>query len=202
MQCSGSASNAITMIGMFIHVDTTQFTIESVIQSFTAKGGVLDNAIKTGALTVMADMKARIHEEGKAADGSDIGTYSTKPIYVNPANSPRKFPTVGKTGKSIFTSGEKKGQKHKTKYFAEGYSDFKTTIGRNEIGKVNLFLTGGLSNGFTLIETEKGFGLGFINDELVKRSLALEVKYGKEIWAVSEPEAEVLVKAVQNAIKF
>ena len=189
------------MMGMFIHVDTSGFNLQAELDVFLAKGGGLDLAMKSAALTVLGEMRVRIHENGQAADGSDIGAYSVKPLYVNPNNSPRKFPPAGKSGKTVFASGQKKGQPHKTKYFSGGYGDFKSTIGRNP-GKVNLFLTGTMANQFVVIETPQGWGLGWMNDLLTTRAFALEMKYGKAIWECNQSEEKLLTDTIHSEIKL
>ena len=169
-----------------------------ILEQLQGKGGLIDIAIKTGAQTIQGEILTRVNERGQAADNSDIGQYSTNPIYVNPNNAPRKFPTIGKTGKSKFADG----MPHKTGYFEEGYSEFKTTIGRNEIGKVNLFLTGNMRNSFVLIETEKGWGLGWLNERTTEIALALETKYGKRIFSdISAEEKRILIASIQERLK-
>lgn len=82
-------------------------------------------------------MDKRIFDQGKNADGSDIGSYSSKPLYVNPLNpnNPKKFATKGKFGQSKY----KNGKPHKTAFFSS-YGAYKTAIGRGNGNRVNLQL--------------------------------------------------------------
>lgn len=181
----------------------------------------------------LAQIKQRIHGEGQAADNSDIGQYNkTTPLYVNPLNSPKSFKPLGKNAvynikekkfvdfdnvhieyKKVLKKGQHKfvnGKDRKTKYFPS-YDAFKTEIGRNEIGKVNLFLFGGLSSQFTVIAMGAGFGLGWIPGEMIaegvkkqvfsyyQRAKALELKYAKRIWGLSVAEKELSINAGQDA---
>lgn len=82
---------------------------------------------------VISEQSERIFTRGLDKDNSDIGQYSTKPLYVNPKNAPRSFPVRGKTGETKFKSGKP----HKAGYFP-GYGQFKQTIG--EGSRVNLRL--------------------------------------------------------------
>lgn len=72
----------------------------------------------------------RIFGKGEGIAGK-IGNYNTtKPLYVNPDDSPKSFPTKGKPkkdkeGQSVFQSGKK----HKTGFFTS-YSAFRKAIGR------------------------------------------------------------------------
>jgi hypothetical protein len=157
-----------------------------------------NDIIRTVATTMNGIITERIHEQGLDADNAKIGNYDTKPIYVNPEKSTRKFATEGKSGKTKFIST---GLPHKTRYFAGGYNDFKTAIGRNQTGSVNLSLTGQLNNQLTVIETNNGFGLGWANKDLYERARFFETtKYKKTIWGVTESESEIINEIVQNAI--
>lgn len=162
------------------------------VQDFKAGNPAYDNVLREVALQALADVRTRIHQEGKASDGNDIGEYSKEPIYVSVEqnkNIGKSFGRpIGKTGRSKFKGGEKKGQDHKSRYFAGGYNEYKTTIGRNVLGKVNLSLTGQLDNQLTVIATQNGYGLGWANDEMLERAKHLEKKYGKKIWSLTEEE--------------
>lgn len=99
--------------------------------------------LRIAALTIHKDIAKRIFVEGGDAAGGDIGRYDTiRELYVNPAVSPKKFPTKGKTGRSKFNDGKP----HKTGYF-KSYKDYRQRIGR-KVDKVNLVLTGQLQSDF------------------------------------------------------
>lgn len=119
------------------------------IDEFILKQKQLIEELKNGTIMGIAvadthaKMVARIFEEGKKADGSDIGQYGGGEIYVNPDISPKKFPKVGKTGKDKFENGKS----HKTGYF-ESYKAYREKIGR-QTGKINLVLSGQLQSDFS-----------------------------------------------------
>ena len=72
----------------------------------------------------------RIFDEGKKSDGSDIGQYSTEPIYVNPKFTPNDNgikPTKGKGGQHLF----KNGKEHQTTFIEGGYKDYQKRMGKN-----------------------------------------------------------------------
>lgn len=129
--------------------------------------------LEIAAKDTMAMQAQRIFMEGKDSADSSIGKYSTKPIYINPKNSPKKFATGGK-GKektrirktyiavgessgyvertkekyiSISKSKFKNGNPRKSRYFPGGYKEFRDKIGR-ETRFVNLSLTGDLQSDF------------------------------------------------------
>ena len=155
------------------------------------------NIIRTIATSMNGIISERIHEQGLDANGGKIGNYDTKPIYVNPNVATRKFPAEGKTGKTKFIST---GLPHKTKYFAGGYNEFKTQVGKN-IGSVNLNLSGQMNNQFTVIATKDGYGLGWADENIFARARFFETKkYNKTIWGVTESEGEIINEIVNNAV--
>lgn len=188
---------------------TAKSNIKEVISGIIGKldslqpGGVgYGSTMREVATTMRAEMGRRIHSEGKNAQGSDIGNYSTKPMYVSvSANPGRSFGRpIGKTGKSKFAGGKKKGQDHKSRYFSGGYNQYKTAIGRNRLGKVNLSLSGQQASQFSIAETPKGYGLGWANAEMQKRAGYQEKKYGK-IWGLTQQEKELANKIAQKKIQ-
>jgi hypothetical protein len=115
----------------------------------------------------------RIHNEGTAVSGIEIGHYGTKPIYVNPKNSPIKF------------SGEgKKGRKGKTRYFKTGYKGFREYVGR-EISVVNLQMSGKLKNDWVIETDGKNYFIGFKSKYGSNVSKGNEEHFGKKIWGVT-----------------
>jgi hypothetical protein len=175
-------------------------SLTDTIESLQVGKDNYDGVIRTVATTSLAQIRRRIHEEGKASDGNDIGQYSNKPLYVSiKANPGRSFgaPT-GKTGRSVFASGAKEGQSHTSKYFGAGYDEFKTSIGRNQLKKVNLFLSGTLANQFLVIDTANGYGLGWQNAEKFEIAKGMEKKYGKKIYALTEDEKKLATEVAVN----
>src|ERR1035437_1410696 len=103
----------------------------------------------------------RIHNDGKDVNNVSIGSYSIKPIYINPKRSPKSFTPEGKEpGHNV--------NNRKTKYFAAGYRQFKTVIGKGS--KVNLQLFGTLMADFQTQRIPRGYAIGFMSDYGVKVS--------------------------------
>lgn len=194
------------MIRVNTNIDQVIGKLSTDVLSLRPGGELYDKVIRTVAVSMNAVVRTRIHEKGKAADGSDIGTYSTKPMYVSvDANPGKSFgkPT-GKHGQAVFKTGKRAGKPHRSKYFAGGYNEFKTAIGRNQIGKVNLSLSGQLNSQLSVIGTANGYGLGWPDDEKYNRAMALERKYGKTIWGLTDEEAaqvpEIALNVIRNAV--
>lgn len=163
---------------------------------------IADTVTRQVAFGALGLIGERVFEKGLASDGQKIGDYNkTDPMYVNPENAPRKFIPEGKYGDKTFKSGKRKGQAHKTKYFSS-YDSYKTFVGRNQIGSVNLSLSGQLSNQFKVVPTsQKSYGLGWLNNEMVERAKWFEKKYNKPIWMPTKEEIEKLNIVAKDELK-
>jgi hypothetical protein len=179
------------MMQAIVHTESLQALAEKM-KDLLPGGTGYDSMMRVAADKMLASVKQRIHANGLASDGSDIGTYSVKPMYISTVTGAATglLQPAGKTGKSVFSTGRKKGQAHTSAYLAGGYAEFKSALGLSETGNVNLFFTGELCNRLTVIghPTGTGYGLGWQNEQYQQRALALEAKYGKPIWALTEGE--------------
>lgn len=101
--------------------------------------------------SVMALQSNRIFTKGFNKNGSVIGDYEDKEVYIDPKNSPKKFTPKGKNGKTKKANGEP----YKTGYFAN-WLEFKKTIGKNKnISTVDLLYKGELSRSWSNGRVEK-----------------------------------------------
>lgn len=126
--------------------------------------------------TVLAEQKDRIFNEGKAADNSKIGSYSTEPISISKKNQSRN---AGKT------------------YFKGGYKEYKGLIGKGN-STVNLRNTDQMRMDYTVHVLGKNeYGLGFSNEFNANKAEWNEEKYDKEIFAESSEDAKVFDKIFQ-----
>jgi len=161
-----------------------------------------DIPLMIGVKSVMSLQSKRIWLDAKNKSGSAIGSYVDKEIYINPKNSPKKFPTKGKYGETKFANGDK----HKTGYFFN-YLEYKKKIGKNKnANTVNLQLWGELS---------RNWANGKITQAKANKSTAhkyyvslLEHNYNKverygvqEVFGLSKFEKETFYKIV-NAELF
>jgi len=147
--------------------------------------------------STMALQAKRIFLDGKNAEGTDIGTYSSNPIYVNPKNSPKKFTPKGKEGKSKF----KNGNSHKTAYFND-YLSFKKYIGRNKNkSTVDLILTGELSKDWANAEAISKANATRLNAHHyvvgIKQSNADKVARYGNVFGLTSSERRGFIKTIQ-----
>jgi hypothetical protein len=205
------------MIKVKTNMRDVVISLNGKISSFLPGAENYDGLLRTVATTMIGVVKTRIHEEGKAADNTSIGVYSTRPLYVSLSASPLKFTARGKNSdatfkvkKSSLTSKKvssekvgvlKNGKIRKSGYFEQGYKQFKTEIGRNELGTVNLSLTGQLNAQLTVQPTSRGYGYGWPDEEKLKRAKALERKYKKKVWALTEDETQTVIQISENYVK-
>lgn len=185
------------MLTLRSNIDATIKRIEGCMKQIQPGGEAFDKAIHEVADTHLHCSQERIHTSGMASDGSEIGQYSTKPMYVNPKNSPKSFQPTGKTGRSTFI---KSGNPHLTKYFDQGYRAFREEIGLAS-DKVVLTLRGKLRNGLITLPVTGGYAISWADPELKELSEALEKKYAKQIWPATNDEKEKIVKGLGEKLK-
>lgn len=182
------------MISIATNTDTVLAALSSRLQQLQTGGAVYNSMVQSIGTTLLSDIKSRVHQQGLAADGSRVGAYSTKPMYV-PVSKGGGAP-VGKTGIAVFKTGKRKGQLHKSRYYPGGYAQYRASIGATE----SLVLTGTLRNGFGLAPTTNGFMLGWTDVKLQQRVAALESKYGKPIWAFGPAEKSKALLIAKNFV--
>jgi hypothetical protein len=134
-------------------------------------------------------MTARIHEQGLAADGSPIGQYSTKPLYVSGGGT-------GKRGQSSFRSGKP----HRSQYYATGYKGYRQQRGLLS-DTVVLRLSGELMQALTVTKTTKGYGISWNDSSMSTRAAQLEAHYGKTIWQATDTERQTFTTTLQNSLR-
>lgn len=167
-------------------LDTIQIEIEEALDPDVVRIAILD---------MYGKMRERIFTDGIAADGSEIGKYSTEPIYVNPKNSPKKFAPKGKTGNTKFADGKA----HKTRYFEQGYKGFRAKAGR-QTSKVDLRLSGNLRNSFLPDFSKDDPVIGFRTDHFGEIAKGNEERFNTLVFANTDEELDDLVKNLQRSI--
>lgn len=120
--------------------------------------------------TVLSVHKRRIFQAGLDASDAKIGNYSTTPIKIAKKKQARN------TGKT---------------YFEGGYAEYKTAIGKNP-GYVNLVNFGQMEADYGIIQNGSEFGLGYQNPHNYNKSIWLQDKYNKAIFAHSPSEIDLL----------
>jgi hypothetical protein len=157
-------------------------TTEDYIKSLRQKIAILKDGrlVAIAAQDTHVKMIERIFDEHQNANDGKIGEYnSTDPIYVNPDNSPKKFPRKGKPdakgkSKSKFANGED----HKTGWFSS-YKSYREKIGR-QVGEVDLKLFGRLQSDFSkgVVKKDELTYTSGVNEDNAGKIKGIESKYG------------------------
>ncbi|HRB53982.1 MAG TPA: hypothetical protein PLD87_09930 [Bacteroidia bacterium] len=171
-----------------------QTVVLSITEKLKATQLDMDKLVREVANNFYVENLRRIHNTGKDVNERLIGggNYSTKSTYVSLDQTPKKFTPIGKTGKSKFKSGKP----HKSRFFPDGYKEFRQTIGA-ETSWVNLQLTGRLKTSFIIQNNGNKYLIGFDNQYGTEISEGMEKKYSQKIWGVSiegAAQAQAIVK--------
>lgn len=102
----------------------------------------------------------------------------------------------GEMSRRIHSEGRKSDGSDIGQY-SKAYGERKTRLGKNQLGKVNLSFTGQMSNQFQVIATTEGYGIGWSDEEKIRRAGYLEERYGK-VWGLSEEEKTLSVSIAEK----
>lgn len=176
-------------------IDEFNKKLDAKILAIQTQNKPLEIAVRS----VMTVQASRIFIDAKKVDGSNIGEYVKKPVYIshNANKSLPKFPLKGKSGDTKF----KNGKEHKTGYF-ENFLEFKKEIGRNKkVQTVDLFLTGDLQRNWANAENLKDAKPNKISNDHYNITLKDEnyvktLRYGN-VFGISPAEKEAFLKVAQ-----
>jgi hypothetical protein len=168
-----------------------------------------DQMLRTVALTLLPEVKKRVHVDGKDSNGNQIGTYSKAYMVlrtgayqnakrVTRGNNKGKLKDAGsftdrtirldkKTG--VFSGEDKVGQA-RPKY------------NRTSDPKVILSLTRQMENDLSVLPIGGGYGIGYNNPDNFKKSQYNEATYKKRIWAPTEDEKALVRKTAEAYVKL
>lgn len=172
--------------------------LEQDIKSLTAEQG--DKIIREVAQALTAAMVIRVHQEGKAADGTKIGTYS--PEYLKIRSD--QYANAG-----VYKRGEKKGQAKDTGKYTKGKNkgQARRKYSRGTDPNVILSLTRNMEQDLGLnvanpAKIPNGYAIGYKNDLNAKKLERHEdINYNKKILTQLSKEEEALaLLIVKNRI--
>lgn len=189
---------------------------ENLTKAVLASLKAQQEVVVTGLLDMQADMINRVFKDGLTSDESNIGKYSTEPIYVSIAsvNSQVRASSLKPRGKQkgsraaatkrtkLVTNkfnGRKIPQERSSMYLAGGYFEFRAVVGRQN-DKVDLALTFALRNSIQVGTTENGATLAFNNENELKKAEGNEKRFGKIIFDASEMEIQRLIDKFENEV--
>lgn len=154
------------------------------------------------AMAVLPELRNRVHVQGKDASGNQIGTYSPGYMKVrtgNFLNAARK------------TKGPDKGQFKKKKSQAKGdagkhiqgavIGNNRPVYNRTADTKVILSLTRQMEQDLSIIDTQDGYGIGYLNPHNFEKAIWCEATYGKPILTkLTQEERKLAHSTAENFI--
>ena len=164
-----------------------------------------DQLLRAVATNVLMTMKERIHKDGVAADGSQIGTYSDGYMKVRTGN----FKNADR-----YTRGKKAGKTKNSGVFTEAVirlnKETGVFTGEEKVGKarprynrtgdtkVICSLTRNMENDIKVLPTKDGYGIGYSNDVNGEKVGWLEETYQKPIFTIGDLERTVITETIQT----
>src|SRR3990167_875461 len=172
-----------------------QSNTDTVIDSLIGRLNVIKNmgnAAREIAAAMLASNLHRIHNTGKAVNGSDIGKYSTNPILVGA----KSFTTKAAAAKVLGSKKKRKG------------GQWVTINGRHllelegkPVSHVNLNRTGTLQDDLGFEADGKDWVIGFRSQYGKDLREYMEEKYGKKIWGATKHDHDVAEQIIEKFIK-
>ncbi|MFT3680702.1 MAG: hypothetical protein QM791_10550 [Ferruginibacter sp.] len=149
-----------------------------------------DVMLRTIASTLTGVIRKRVHEDGQASSGEQIGVYSDEYMKVR----------TGDFGNSSrVTRGKNKGNLKDAGVYTKGPDKGKPRprYNRTSDTKVILSLTRQMENDMGAgvadpIKTESGYGIGFKNPHNYEKAIENEKRYKKPIWQLSAGEEQIV----------
>jgi len=150
-----------------------------------------DAMIRDVALSVLPMIRKRVHVEGEASDGSQIGSYTKGYLVVRSGQfqNNRK-----KHGEGFVKAGGQKGQYTKGNKTGKKRAYYNRGTDR----KVVLSLTRQMEDDLSVIPIDDGYGIGYNNPDNFKKAIWNETRYKKSIWNLSEEELKTVDRVVND----
>jgi len=164
----------------------------------------MDSLCYEVAVKLKDEIDKRVHFEGKASDGSQIGEYSEGYMKVRTGNYSEN---AIKRGKNKGNFKEKKSQaKAEAGVFTRGPRKGQPRPVYNQPNdrKVILALTNHMQQDFAgtpPIPVENGYGIGFTEEFSYNKALWNEKRYGKPIWNLSKEENQLAQDIVSKYVE-
>lgn len=152
-----------------------------------------DYLLRPVATEVMPLMTKRIHQDGQAADGSQIGTYSNEYMKLRTGN-------YGNSKK--VSRGKNKGKLKDAGTFTKGaeVGAARPKYNRSSDTKVIVSLTRQLENDWSVLETPKGYGIGFTNSFNADKLRWVEEVKGKNIGYLTQSEIDYAFTRINELV--
>lgn len=178
---------------------TIQANISKVMNDIAERIGKLKNQdylLRPVAIETIANMKQRIHKDGKASDGKQIGTYSAAYMKV-------------RTGDYANADRKKTGERKNSGYFTKGRNaTFSVKTQKADAKRPNyhrdnntmivVSLTRQLENDWAVLATPTGYSIGFNNPFNGKKARWVEKGQKKKIFNLTEDERQYVTERLEE----
>ena len=195
--------NTTTMINYSSNISVV---IKAKLEQIKALKNNPDPVLRTVALTVLPELRKRVHVEGKDSSGGQIGTYSPGYMILRTGN----YKNADKISK-----GKNAGKNKNSGRFTKGSVGFeeggfaimeplkgkaRPKYNRDSDTKIILSLTRQMENDLTVVATGTGYGIGYINPLNLQKAKWCEETYKKKI--LSKLTKEEIALAKKTAEEF
>lgn len=152
-----------------------------------------DQMLRTVAFAVLPEVKKRVHIDGKASNGEQIGTYSPEYMKIRTGN-------FGNSAK--FSKGKHKGSVKDSGTFSRGKNKGEQRPRYNRTGDTRVIasLTRQMENDMSVLATGSGYGIGYNNPDNFNKSQFVESTYKKDIWSLTTDEKELATATAQQFV--
>lgn len=171
-----------------------QSNISQIVRITASQIGQLENPdemLREVAMAVLPELKKRVHVNGVASDGGQIGTYSAEYMklrtgnYQNSAKVSRGKDKGNLKDAGTISRGDRKGQQRQR---------YNRTADTRVVGS----LTRKMENDLSVMPAGRGYGIGYNNPDNYDKSQWLEDTYKKDIWELTTGETDLAFQTAED----
>lgn len=143
---------------------------------------------------IAGEWRKRIHQDGLAADGSQIGTYSPGYMKVRTGNYPNK---------GVYKSGKRKGEQKDSGVYTKGKNKGRPRIKYNRTADTDVVasLTRQMESDMKAFPLESGAAVGYSNDRNFQKSQWVENTYKKKIFDLTDAEEKEVMRIADEEVQ-
>ncbi len=162
------------------------------------------------AVSMIPEVKVRVHQDGLDSNGQRIGTYSPAYMKVRTGNyqNADRF-SRGKNKGNLKNAGITTKRRVSTPFGKSKFSFIniedegikRKKYNRTSDTKVIMSLTRQMENDMTAIPTPTGYGIGYLNPFNAQKARWGESTYKKTIWDLTKEEKDLVFRLTDQYLK-
>lgn len=178
-----------------------RIVVQAKLHQVEALKGNIDPVLRTVALTVLPELKERVHVRGMDSNNQQIGTYSKGYMVVRTGNykDGAKYKKGAKAGQYKEKKSEAKGDAGVHSKGANAGAN-RPVYNRTSDTKVIWSLTRQMENDLTVVAVGRAYGIGYLNPFNRQKVTWLEEMYDKKV--LTKLTADERQLALQTAKNF